>query len=63
MNGYKAAFDGSMKAYKTLALNAVRWLKHVTGIGGDSVAHYWANDCETCKEIAAFVADWEKAQP
>jgi hypothetical protein len=27
-------------------------IMHVTGTGGDSVAHYWPNDCETCKEIA-----------
>lgn len=56
--GYEFAFKGAMNAYGILARNAVFWLGHVTGTGGESVAHYWPNDCETCKEIAKFVSGW-----
>lgn len=62
--GFKFAFKGSMKAYKILAEKAVFWLGHVTGTGGESVAHYWVNDCEVCKEIAQFISDWNsESQP
>lgn len=56
--GFEFAFKGSMKAYKILAEKAAFWLRHVTGTGGESEAHYWANDCDTCKEIAKFISDW-----
>ena len=58
-DGYKAAFKGAMQAYGILAINAVRWIRHVTGTGGDSEAHYWPDECETCKEIAEFLNGWE----
>lgn len=62
--GFEFAFKGSMKAYKILANKAVFWLGHVTGTGGESEAHYWANDCDTCKEIAKFISDWSSlSQP
>lgn len=35
------------------------WIKHITGTGGDSVEHYWTNICDTCKELA----DWLAANP
>ena len=60
-DGYKPAFKGAMQAYGILAIKSVRWIQHVTGTGGDSVAHYWPNDCEVCKEIASHVADWSEA--
>lgn len=56
--GFEFAFKGAMNAYGILARKAVFWLGHVTGTGGESEAHYWPNDCETCKEIAEFVSDW-----
>ena len=56
--GYKPAFKGAMQAYGILAIKSARWLQHVTGTGGESVEHYWKNDCETCKEIAEFISDW-----
>jgi hypothetical protein len=58
MNGYEAAFKGSMRAYGILAVKAAKWLEHVTG-GEHSVPHYWKDHCDTCKEIAANVAEWK----
>jgi len=57
-DGYKPAFKGAMQAYGILAVKSARWLQHVTGTGGDSVEHYWKDDCETCKEIAEFISEW-----
>lgn len=57
-DGYKPAFKGAMQAYGILAIKSARWLRHVTGTGGESVEHYWKNDCETCKEIAEFISEW-----
>jgi len=57
-DGYKPAFKGAMQAYGILAIKSARWLQHVTGTGGESVEHYWKNDCETCKEIAEFISEW-----
>lgn len=34
-------------------------VKHVTGLAGDSVEHYWPTECEQCKEIAAFLDEWQ----
>ena len=59
MNGYEAAFKGAMNAYGILATKAVRMVKHVTGLAGDSVEHYWPTECEQCKEIAAFLEEWQ----
>ena len=59
-DGYEAAFKGAMSAYGKLAANASRWIRHVTGTGGDSAAHYWPKDCDTCKEIASFVEGWTR---
>jgi hypothetical protein len=32
------------------------WFLHVTGTHGHSEPHYWPTECETCKEIATFLA-------
>jgi hypothetical protein len=61
MDGYKAAFRGSMVAYGKLAVNSARWIRHITGTGGDSEPHYWPEHCEICKEIASHVSDWTDA--
>jgi hypothetical protein len=61
MDGYKPAFLGAMKAWGKHMSLFVFWIKHVTGTGGESEAHYWPNHCETCKEIAKFVEDWQTA--
>jgi len=60
LDGYKAAFRGSMTAYGVLSIKSVMWLQHVTGTGGDSAAHYWPKDCEVCKEIAQHIAEWSE---
>jgi len=59
LDGYKAAFKGAMQAYGILAINAVRWIRHVTGTGGDSEPHYWPKQCDICIEIAEFIDGWE----
>ena len=59
MNGYESAFKGAMHAYGILANKAVRMVKHVTGLAGDSVEHYLPTECEQCKEIAAFLDEWQ----
>ena len=60
--GFEFAFKGAMNAYGILAHKAVFWLGHVTGTGGESEAHYWANDCDACKEIAKFISDWSPSR-
>lgn len=60
-DGYKAAFLGAMAGWEKSMHLAVRYIEHVTGTGGDSVEHYWKNDCEVCIEIAKFIQDWKPA--
>lgn len=60
-DGYKAAFLGAMGGWEKSIHLAVKYIEHVTGTGGDSVEHYWKNDCETCIEIAKFIQDWKSA--
>lgn len=60
-DGYKAAFLGAMSGWEKSMHIAVEYIEHITGTDGNSVEHYWKNDCELCIEIAKFVQEWKPA--
>ena len=58
-DGYKAAFIGAMAGWEKSMYIAVEYIEHITGTDGNSVEHYWKNDCELCIEISKFVQEWK----
>ena len=62
-DGWKAAFNSAVDARDFIATEAVRLLEHTVGLSEDSIQHYWPNDCDVCKEIAAFIAEWKADLP
>lgn len=61
--GYKGAFNGLRAHHNSMMKLAINYLTHVTGSGDNSVEHYWKSDCNTCKEIASFIASWRPIVP